>query len=349
MTTATTGAFLVPAFGFIEFMGTMLYLGMAITVLTCVVRRIVMAATWPIIGWLLAIVVVLPVAAASADFGHFLLMRRCYSNWNGAITRDADGVREGCAAFEMGQGDDAMLLVHGFADSPAVYRRMASVLAANSFKVKAMRLPFFAQDWAAYSRSSRSLWCEALRSELSALKQNHRRVIVVAHSLGAAVAIDALAGQSSACDGLVLLAPLIGISDRRSPLVSPAVWFRLLDRVVIFSDRVAIPFPQDCYDPAAASMLVDDRFVPRNIYRELFSLIARNEYRAAEIEMPLYMVLAATDKVVDNASAESFFNRCGSRVKRLQRVEGCGHVLPMDHGWESLANDVARFAADHRK
>ena len=37
--------------------------------------------------------------------------------------RNEKGVREGCEAFDMGEGEVAILCVHGFGDSPALWKK----------------------------------------------------------------------------------------------------------------------------------------------------------------------------------------------------------------------------------
>ena len=63
-----------------------------------------------------------------------------YREWNSKVRRDPDGVREGCREFTLGEGETAVLMVHGFGASPAVWRKMAASLAAEDFTCRAMRL-----------------------------------------------------------------------------------------------------------------------------------------------------------------------------------------------------------------
>src|SRR5262249_13628170 len=67
------------------------------------------------------------------DFAYALLMKRRYARWEAGIERDPDGVRRGCREYTVGNGDTAVLFVHGFADAPTVYQRMAPALAEKGF------------------------------------------------------------------------------------------------------------------------------------------------------------------------------------------------------------------------
>jgi esterase/lipase len=274
---------------------------------------------------------------------YFLLMKRRHARWEATVERDPDGVRRGCREYCIGQGDVAILLIHGFADAPTLYQRMAPALAEQSFNCRVMRLPHFAMSIDHYRRTDAAQWRAAVRSELLDLRRRHTRVVVLAHSLGAAIAVDCLANDAAAADAVVMLAPLLEVSDRRSPLLAPRAWHAILDHTMIFMDRVGLPMPPNLRDPEALPLMKTDRFVPRIVYREVMHLIARNRDRARTFRLPLLMALGEHDEVVDNRAAEQFYQACASSTKRLQYVAGAAHVLPMDFGWQSLTEDVGKF------
>jgi carboxylesterase len=288
----------------------------------------------------------LPVLWLSGDVLYSLLIRRGYALWAAGIEREADGVRVGCREFTVGKGDTALLLIHGFADSPSVYRRMAPALASRGFTCRAMRLPHFAMPMSQYRKSTAAGWREALRSELLNLAREHRRVVVVATSLGGAVAIDYLADHPESAAGVVLLAPLVDVSSARSPLLSPRGWFNLLDHALIFADRVRSPFTPTDLPAESRAFLKTDEFIPRTIYRELFPLIDRNRERASRFRVPLLMVLAPEDPVINNRAAEWFFGECPAMPKRLVHLQEGGHVIPLDRGWETTVEEVVTFVRE---
>ena len=295
------------------------------------------------LAYLIAILIAIPVLFLLTDLVYSLVMRYRYRRWEAGIERDTEGVRAGCREFTLGEGEDAVLLVHGYGDSPAVYQRMAPALAERGFACHGLRLPEFGTPMARYRTTSGALWREAVRSAIAELRRRHRRVYIVAHSLGAAVSVEAVADPASAVDGMVLLAPLFAVSNARSPLLPARVWYRLLDRLLVFTDYVGMIHPPDAWDKSALAVMREDKFVPRVVIRELFRLLERNRERAKTFHVPLLMILARHDLVVDNAAAERFFNDCAARPKRLITVEDAGHMLPLDRGWEKLVDEAARF------
>jgi carboxylesterase len=233
--------------------------------------------------------------------------------------------------------------VHGFSDAPTVYQRMAPALAEKGFTCRVMRLPHFAMPMHHYRRTDAAQWREAVRSELQELRRGHARVVVVAHSLGAAVTVDCLAVEPTAADAAVLLAPLLEVCDRRSPLFSPRVWHWILDHTLFFTDWVSLLFGPDVRDDKTLALMTTDQFVPRIVFRELMRLIERNRNRASTFHVPLFMALGEHDEIVDNETAERFYRDCAAGTKRLRHVAGAAHVLPMDFGWQSLTEDLVKF------
>jgi carboxylesterase len=293
--------------------------------------------------YVVAAAVAVPLLWLGGDLAYSLIVKHLYSRWESGIERDAEGVRVGCREFTLGEGADAVLLIHGFGDSPAVFQLMAPALAAKGFTCHGLRLPLYGQSMSQYRRTSAVQWRDAARSAITELRGRHRRVYLLAHSLGAAVAVEAVAEPAAVVDGMVLLAPLFDVSSRRSPFLPVHAWYRLLDSLLLFTDYVRTAYPADLWNESARALMRDDKFIPRVVIRDLFALVARNRGRAKTFAIPLLMILARHDRIVDNRAAERFFNDCAAQPKRLQYVEDAGHMLPLDQGWEKSVEEAARF------
>ena len=249
------------------------------------------------------------VAWVVGDLAYYLWMRRCYAQWEAGIERDPDGVHLGCREFTVGKGD----LGHphdptGFSDSPAIFGLLAPALADKGFTCRAMRLPYFAMPIDHYRRTDAAQWRQAVCSEVEALRNGHGRVVLLAHSLGAAVALDCLADNPTLVDAVVLLAPLMAVCRRRSPLVPAHFWYHLFDNTLLFTNRVKLFFSADLEDLENLNHLKVDRFIPRVVYREMFALLRRNRDRAGTLRTPLFMVVSRNDAIVDSPAAERWYS-----------------------------------------
>ena len=264
-------------------------------------------------------------------------------NWEASVERDDEGVEEGCREYTIGSDETAVLLIHGINDSPACYRRMAPVLAEEGFTCRVMRLPGFAEPIERYAQATKEQWLAAVKGEVQSLRQDHGRVTIVAHSLGGAVTIAYLLEEPVAVDAVVLLAPAIKVSDRRSPLLSTRAWHEIGRRLLWFTTITSSPFPNDCRDASEREYPGRSVFVPTAVADQTFELLDNNHGRAAEFRTPLIMVLAKDDQVVDWEAAEQFYREASSEDKAIRFMEKSGHVIPLDYGWEDLTSEIAEF------
>ena len=301
-------------------------------------------ARWVIVVvWIIAAVLT---AWIGGDIAYSTLTKHRFLEWEKSVERDGDGLRLGARAFTVGHGDTALLMVHGFGDSPAVFRHLAPALAERGYACRAMRLPGFGEPMAAYGRVTDDQWMEAIESELEALRSEHARVWVVAHSLGAAITLRHILSGQDHVDGLVLLAPLIRVSGRRSPLLPPATWYAVTRNMLTY-EYVESVFPMD----VRRVDLPDyprDRFVPRNVYDAMFETLSAIAGRAADVRQPLLMMLAGDDPVIDTPTAEAFFKAAGSDTKRVVLLEDVGHAFPVDRGWERVVEEIDAFVLTAR-
>ena len=242
-------------------------------------------------------------------------------------------------------GSPALLLVHGFADGPSVFAKIAPLLADSGFAVRAMHLPGSGIPPAQMAGTTLSAWRTAIDREIAGLRENEpdRPVWLVGHSLGGALAFDAALRPENRVAGLVLLAPLVDVSRARSPVLAPRRWFQILDRLLLFSDVVESRLPADLHDPDARAAYRTDKFIHRDVYRALFDAMDAIRPRAAEWRGPLFMAIAPADQIVDSAATRFFFAASNAAPARLAEIHAAGHVLPLDYGHDKLAAKIARF------
>jgi len=167
--------------------------------------------------WIPLALAALVVCWLTGDFIYSRIVLHRYQAWERSIERDTDGVRIGCRDFCVGEGRTALLFVHGYSDSPAMFRLLAPRLAELGFRCRVMLRPGCARPLDLYAEATREKWRNAVKREIALLGEKHERVFVVSHSLGSAIAIDYLLEEREMIDGIVLLAPLIELS--RGPLV----------------------------------------------------------------------------------------------------------------------------------
>ena len=289
------------------------------------------------------IIIILVLAVVVGDFIYSKVVTARWAKWEATVVRDEQGVRAKCAPFAMGEGRTALLMVHGFADSPALYRKYAPAFAEKGYHCQAIRLP----GWAVHMDEMKTVdlgdWENKIIEEVVALRKRHDQVWIVSHSLGAALTLNLSIDEKIPVDGVVLITPMVKVADTRSPVLSSAQWFEVSKRILNFSTKLESIFKVDMRDQSMADQLYRDTFVPRNIYQALFDLMAELKGRAGEMNVPTLMILAKEDLIIDTPAAERFFKRIASEYRKLVMVEDSGHVIPLDNDWEATVDLIDNF------
>ena len=296
-------------------------------------------------AWVIAVLLLLVLLG---DFGYSRYVAAKLKRWERTVERDEDGVMEGCQAYTLvpdEPSDTALLLVHGINDTPYCWRKMAPEL-AKRFHIRAMRMPGFGESIPVCAQKSAEDWIAAVKSEAKSLREKHEKVYIVAHSLGGAVSIQMLLREKEAqkdlLDGIVLLAPAIEVSNRRSPILPTRFWHRV-GSLLLFTHTTYVPFGNDCKDPAEQNPANRVRFSTLRSIDETFKLIDGNRGREAEIRIPVLLVLSEQDSVNDHQASAAWFDKIASQRKKTHWQNDSGHLLQYDLGWQAVAEKIGAF------
>lgn len=257
-------------------------------------------------------------------------MKVRHHQWEKSVTRTADGILDFAQPQHYGQGNQALLLVHGFGDSPSVWSALAPELAKQGYDVYAMRLPGWGESIARKREISLDDWESAIIENITLLREDHEKVAVLAHSLGGCLSTVLAQSNRLPADALVLYAPMLEVSSARSPLLKTRTWFKIGDKILpdsmiiesLFADhaRVIQPRPKSERDP----------FSPKNIFKMIYAEMDRFEAQPPEMQIPLRLVLPGEDRVIKSERSLAWFKTLQSPTKTLYIDEPSGHVLPLD-------------------
>lgn len=265
--------------------------------------------------------------------------------WRRTVPWTLEGVMPSAVEFSCGDGNDAILFVHGFNDVPYVWKRMAEEVSAHGFTAHVMRLP---GAGARNPKTSLVAMQQAVTRRIDALAERHRRVFLVGHSMGGALVLDALYRQDvwkghSPVAGACLLAPLVEISRARSPLLPPQAWYRIL-RILLPAVR-SLPSvfrrkPSADDDPSFRYSR--DGWNAICLYDALFRLIRRvRTLDRGAIRTPFTVFTAGDDRVVDSAASSAWFKGCPA-CRQVIDVPDARHELQLQDCWHDLTDYIAR-------
>ncbi|MDB4640045.1 alpha/beta fold hydrolase [Pirellulaceae bacterium] len=277
--------------------------------------------------------------AVSYDLSHSIYVNRSIAEWeNNVIGRDENGVAIGHQAYSVGSGTDAILFIHGLNDSPLCWKYMAPKLGKANYYCQVMRLPGFAEAVEDYSlKSDARLWLESISMELALLRKSHRRVFVIAHSLGAVLILNHVLENETSINGLALLAPALDVPPwaKRKKFIADC----------IFHFTTAIPASGNVPVRDKNEQEIPNRmlFTPLKTIDQLFHLNHHLVERADEITMPVFVAVGKFDKNIDVNAVRTFFDNISTLNKEKFVCEQSDHKITVDHDWVELTDKIEFF------
>ena len=276
------------------------------------------------------------------DFGYSCWVSQKIAAWESQQKYNAQNVRVGCEAYHRGAGEDAVLLVHGFNDCPRLWDSYVEELVKQGYHCRAMRLPGFAMPNEEYAKATLEEWVEAVREEAQALRESHGRVHLVAHSLGSAISLDCELQHPGTFDSMNLLAPLIAVSNARSPVLTTRQWQVVGRSLLIFTQSTYNPFPPDIKDPNAGDYPWRVPGTPRSVIAQTLQVSDKVRSLAGELKLPIMIVASEQDLVVDYDEARTFYDQVKSK-KLWMAANESGHLIPIDQQRSEIVQALVAF------
>ncbi len=276
--------------------------------------------------------------------------------WSRKIEWSEQGLMSSAEPFSEGEGDTAVLLVHGFNNVPYIWKRISRKLVDAGYATSAIRLPGSGErnGTATFKETQ-----DAVMREYLLLKAKHKEVFIVSHSFGGAMTIDLLntIHHSQNTDnplpkpaGAVLLAPLIKVSSAKSPVLSAEAWYRVVRFIL-----PAMPYTPSSFNEYLTAE--DDpsfkyrreRYVHISRYKALFNSTHQiEEVDPAKLETPLMVFIAGDDKVVDSDATRKFFSGYPNKDNVIE-LDGASHTIPLLSSWESVTDRTIKFIKENSK
>ena len=220
----------------------------------------------------------------------------------------------------------ALLLLHGFSSSPAVFRVMVPELTGMYDAVVCPVLPGHADSLDAFAKVTAQDWMSAAEAACSALLQEYEAVDVLGFSLGGLLACHL--SQRFTLNRLFLLAPAL-LMQRSVPVTLffaralHALGFRLLH------NRGG-----NLHTNKHAELAY--RQLPLTTIMEILTLI--NDYQFLPVTCKTEIFLGRFDAVVDSVGVGRRFARAPNVA--IHWLENSAHVLPLDGDIEAIVSRI---------
>ncbi len=246
---------------------------------------------------------------------------------------------EKTAPFELGQGDDACLVIHGFTGSPWDVRPLGEALGARGFHVLGICLPGHGSTPEAMEHVTHRDWLEAAEQALSSLRA-FRRVFIAGLSTGALLALLLAARHPSRVAGLALIAPALRLRGRE---MRALWWIRSLPVLDLFRPYIE-KHGTDIEDPVARREAPVLAGFPSARLHDVWILQDKVREVAPNLATPTLIVMAKNDHVVSLQGGRELVRRLKSsrRVESVELPEGF-HIIPRDRSAGRLIEEVSAF------
>ncbi len=248
-----------------------------------------------------------------------------------------------------------VIVSHGFAEHGGCYRRVAEVLGAR------LEFDVIAVDYRGHGRSPGrrgvvKRYDDLVSDFASVLAWAKRQLpsvprFVLAHSNGGQVALRALLAGNNSFEGMVVSNPALRIAVPIAPaklelgrfLARVAPWMTLRgdNRPGVLSRDPAVE-EEHRTDPLRHNRISPPLF---------FGMVEGGELllsHAAEIRIPLLMLLGGQDSVIDPETSREFFNQIGSEDKTLIIYPKMVHEPLNELGREQVYDDLVRWLEQHQ-
>lgn len=243
------------------------------------------------------------------------------------------------AAFSLGEGSEAVLLVHGFTGSPWEMRPLGDALAERGFFVHCPRLPGHGTTPEAMLGAGHEDWLLAATDAFQGLT-SHRRVFVAGLSMGALLALSIAARHPGKVSGLALLAPALRFRGLDLKLAHALRHTPALELARPWLTKGSVDV-EDAKAKAEAPVL---HAFPSTRLQDLFRLQDLAREALPRVLAPTLIAVARHDHVVDPRASEEIA-RGLTRAHPVRQVvlERGFHQIPRDRDGAHAAREVGDF------
>jgi carboxylesterase len=283
----------------------------------------------------------LAITVAAWWFIRAAIARREERRFEATYARDREGIIIGAESIRLdGTRTGAVLLLHGYNDSPQSVASVAKALHARGWTVCAPLLPGHGRTLQAFAASGADEWLAGARREFAALRATHDSIAVGGLSMGGAISFM-LAAEHPEVRAVVAFAPYLKASMplRLMHVVAPIA--ALGGRYVWSGGGRSV------HDPVAGDAMIAYRRSTPRLLLQLDKLVRQARAALSHVRQPVLVIQSREDNRIPAESVEEAFALIGSADKTLHWTTGNGHVVTIDYGHD-VVEQLAADWLEHR-
>jgi carboxylesterase len=252
----------------------------------------------------------------------------------------ADGIVIGAAAIRLDASPShAVLLLHGFGDTPQSVAPLAHALHAAGWSVLAPLLPGHGRSLSQYAAAREADWVGAAEQAYSELQAQYDTVVLCGISMGAALATISAQAHPD-IPAIALLAPYF-VTPRGVQLkIALATMFS-----AILPYHANAGSDRSIHDAEARVRSLGTGVVTATSLAQLRLVATRARAALPALRSRVLYLQSREDNRITIHDAEEQFARIGSATKVQRWLTGCGHIVTVDYCKDEVARQVIEWFA----
>jgi carboxylesterase len=243
---------------------------------------------------------------------------------------EAVSVHPDALPYKAGNGPIGVLLCHGFTGSTMSMIGWARHLEAAGFQVLLPRLPGHGTTWQECNQTAWTDWYACVDEAFAVLRARCEQVFLAGLSMGGALTLRLAEQHRAAVSGLVLVNPVINISDPRMRALPILKLRPSLGGIV---NDIAKPGEEEWgYHRLPLRALYSQTFLWADVRRNLNS-----------VDQPLLVYRAIHDHVVDASSVRLIKEGVRSSDQTYIELQRSYHVATLDYDAEDIFDGSVAF------
>ncbi len=244
-------------------------------------------------------------------------------------------------SIESAPSDLAILYIHGIMGSPLEFRRIVDALHHENIHFKALLLPGHGCNGYDFAKTSANAWQTHVNQELEILQKYYSKIILIGHSLGGLLALNAS-----------LIFPVDGVVLINTPIKTRISFQQIsMSLRVLLSSRYANDPMIRTYRETFSVALNDWWTLPLWIPRLLdINRIARKTAKILnEVNVPVIIFQSIHDETVNPNSAEILKRGFGDHLLSLTYLNKSTHAYFIDEEFNKIIKGIKRILPDGLK
>jgi len=241
-------------------------------------------------------------------------------------------------AFSFIEKKVGCLLIHGFGDTAALMKPMATYLDTQGIGTKAITLPGHGTSLGEFANISSQKLLATVEREFAKLKQGFDSVVIVGFSMGGLLALQ-----------LATLRDVEGIVTICAPAFPRGglLGEKTIKLVAKLGTVIGANFPKmgmtSLSDKTLSEYLVGYKSYPSRSVLRLIELMEMTRMVLKRVNAPIMVVQSRRDDVIWKDSGKYIFDSVKSKEKSLVHLDNSRHKAPIDKDRSILFEEVGKF------